>query len=72
MVAADLSLLVPMAWAICVDFCFFREVMRQPAGGAIKALVIHRLIGWIGLVAYFDGRAAWSEVAPRVASWLGL
>jgi len=71
-VALDLSLLVPVVWAIYVDFHFFREVMERTTGGAIKAIVLHRLIGWIGLVAYFDGRAAWSEVAPRVASWLGL
>jgi len=71
-VAAELSLLVPMVWAIYVDFHFFREVMQLTAGGATRAIALHRLIGWVGLVAYFDGRAAWSEVAPRVASWLGL
>jgi hypothetical protein len=70
-VALEISLLLPAGWAVVVDFYFFREVLHRTRTGAITAVVVHRLIGWIGLVAYFGGRAAWSEIAPRVAAWLG-
>jgi hypothetical protein len=70
-VALELSALVPAAWAAVVDFHFFRKVLRRTRTGAIGATVLHRLIGWIGLVVYFDGRGAWSEIAPRLAAWFG-
>lgn len=67
----ELSLLIPLAWSLYIDFHFFREVMDRTSGGATKAVILHRLIAWIGFIAYFDGRAAWSEVWPRLAAWIG-
>jgi hypothetical protein len=67
----ELSLVVVLFWSLYIDFHFFREVQQRSTAGALGDLALHRLISWIGFVAYFVGLGAWSVVAPLFEQWLG-
>jgi hypothetical protein len=64
--------LIPAAGSAYIDYHFFREVMNRPAGGAVRDIILHRVIGWVAAAVYFFGIAIWSETLPELAAWMGL
>ncbi len=67
-----LGFLIPAAWSAYIDFHFFRAVMNRPVRGAVRDLVLHRLIGWSAFAVYFVAGSLWSQVLPRIARSVGL
>jgi hypothetical protein len=60
------SLIVPAAWAAYLDLQFFRIVMMRGAGSAGIDVITTRVIGWLGILGYFLGIAAWAQIV----AWL--
>lgn len=67
-VLAILASLVPIvAWSAAIDLRFFRDVLRRPGRGAVRALILQRAIAWSCGIVYFFGFAIW----PLIVEWLG-
>jgi hypothetical protein len=49
--------LVPLFWSLWIDFHFFRSVMNQSVGGALRHLALQRAIAWVGVTIYFLGNS---------------
>jgi hypothetical protein len=58
--------LVALAWSAYVDYHFYRSAAGRGAGGAIGAVLLHRLLWWIPALAVFCGPAAWQELLHKV------
>jgi hypothetical protein len=58
--------LVALAWSAYVDYHFYRSAAGRGAGGAIEAVLLHRLLWWIPALAVFCGPAAWQELLHKV------
>ena len=58
--------LAALAWSGYVDFHFYRSVAGRGAGGALGAVVLHRVLWWIPALAIFCGPAAWQELLHMV------
>ena len=67
-----MGFLIPAAWSAYVDFHFFRAVMNRNVPGAVRDLMLHRVIGWSGFAVYFVAGSLWSQVLPRIARSIGL
>jgi hypothetical protein len=63
---------IPIAWSAWIDYQFFREILQQPPRGALRALVVHRVIAWAAMLGVFFGIAVWGEIVPQVVAWFGL
>ena len=63
---------VPLVWSLRIDWRFFRTALGRSPRQALRDLVVHRAIEWVGVVAYFLGIAIWYNVLPGLAMKLGL
>lgn len=63
---------VPLGWSLRIDWRFFRDTLGRSPRQALRDLVVHRTIEWVGGVAYFFGIALWSDTLPGLAMKLGL
>jgi hypothetical protein len=63
-----LASLVPVVvWSASIDLRFFRDVLKRPGRGAVRALILQRAIAWSCGTLYFFGFAIW----PLIVEWLG-
>jgi hypothetical protein len=60
------SLLVPAAWAAYIDLQYFRTVITRGDRTAGFDVITTRLVGWLGVLGYFFGIAAWAQIV----AWL--
>ena len=66
-----LSSLVPFVLVVLADVRFVREGLGRPARAARMDILLQRLIGWTGGLAYFLGIALRAEIVPRWHAWFG-
>ena len=60
------AMVLALAWSAYVDYHFFRSVAGRGAGGAVRAVLLHRLLWWIPALAIFVGPGAWQELLHAV------
>jgi hypothetical protein len=56
---------VAVVWSAYIDFCFFRFVMCRSPSGALRDLLLQRLISWPLIVAIFGAPAIPPAIAAR-------
>lgn len=64
-----ISMVIPIAWSLAIDFRFFREGVGRTTREACRDLAIQRSLSWSAIVAYFFGIAIVGEVVPQVIGW---
>lgn len=62
------SLLPVAAWSMVIDRRFFRQVLQRSGPGAIRDLILQRLIAWPCAIVYFLGYAIWPLLVAMVRS----
>lgn len=55
-----------LAWSCCIDFWFFRRALRRSAAGAIRDVLLHRVLCWGLGLAWFLGSSMWETIASQV------
>ena len=60
------SLIVPAAWAAYLDLQYFRTVITHGDRTAAFDVITTRVVGWLGILGYFFGIAAWAQIV----AWL--
>jgi hypothetical protein len=54
--------LAALGWSAWVDYHFFRAVVGRGPAGAVRAVMLHRLLWWIPALAIFVGPGASQEL----------
>jgi hypothetical protein len=53
-----------IAWSACIDFWFFRTVLGASPAGAVRDVIVNRLVTWTIVIGIFavPGSMPWSVV----------
>jgi hypothetical protein len=55
-----------IVWSLRIDLQFFRAIVRNNEGSAVRRLALHRLISWSVILAVVGAPTIWSDVVGRL------